>query len=600
MVTGWKNEKLSNLMIIQTGSRNTEDNKLGGKYPFFVRSQQVERIDSYSYDCEAVLTAGDGVGTGKVFHYIVGKFDVHQRVYVMSNFSGIDGKYFYYFFSENFLGEVYRFTAKSSVDSVRRAMIAEMEVPLPPLPEQQAIATALSDVDGYIAALERLIAKKRNIKKGAMQELLTGKRRLPGFEGEWVEKRIGDIGFTYSGLSGKAKEHFGVGTSRYITFLNVLMNTVIDTTILERVSINENEKQNAVKCGDLFFNTSSETPEEVGMCAVLTKKLSNTYLNSFCFGYRLIDSEINGLYLSYFFNSNLGRKIMSLLAQGATRYNLSKAYFNDTVLSMPSLYEQTAIAAILSDMDAEIDALTAKLIKVRNIKQGMMQELLTGRIRLVDEEAETACVAKTEAKLIELPKRELQPAASQAGGHNQQFDDAVMIAGIVNALYSDKYPLGRKKVQKCLYLLRRHQDESTAAFKKKAAGPYADEVRYKGGEPIARNAKYITTTSTKDKGTTFTCGDNISQALGYIQSWGKQADIQWVADKLKYKKVDELELLTTVDMAICDLEEAGAPISVVSIKHLISTNAEWKAKLKKQSFSDANIARAIKELQTLL
>jgi type I restriction enzyme S subunit len=175
-----------------------------------------------------------------------------------------------------------------------------------------------------------------------------------------------------------------------------------------------------------------------------------------------------------------------------------------------------------------------------------------------------------------------------------------MIAGIVNALYSDKYPLGRKKVQKCLYLLRRHQDESTAAFKKKAAGPYADEVRYKGGEPIARNAKYITTTSTKDKGTTFTCGDNISQALGYIQSWGKQADIQWVADKLKYKKVDELELLTTVDMAICDLEEAGAPISVVSIKHLISTNAEWKAKLKKQSFSDANIARAIKELQTLL
>jgi type I restriction enzyme S subunit len=160
----------------------------------------------------------------------------------------------------------------------------------------------------------------------------------------------------------------------------------------------------------------------------------------------------------------------------------------------------------------------------------------------------------------------------------------------------DKFPLGRKKVQKCLYLLRRHQDENTSAFKKKAAGSYADEVRYKGGEPIARSAKYITTT----QGTTFARGKDIGKALGYIQSWGRQDDIKWVADMLKFKKVDELELLATVDMAICDLEEVGASVSVAAIKHLIATNAEWKAKLKKQTFSDANIAKAIKELQTLL
>jgi type I restriction enzyme S subunit len=230
----------------------------------------------------------------------------------------------------------------------------------------------------------------------------------------------------------------------------------------------------------------------------------------------------------------------------------------------------------------------------------MMSELLTGHIHLMEQETENAPVAVSAPKIIELPKREPEAAAVQTGGHNQQFDDAVMIAGIVNVLYSDKFPLGRKKVQKCLYLLRRHQDESTAAFKKKAAGPYADEVRYKGGEPIAQSAKYITRTEVKGKGTTFARGAEIGKALGYIQRWCKQTDIKWVADKLKFKKVDELELLATVDMAICDLTEAGTLMSVASIKHLIATNEEWKAKLKKQTFSDSNIARAIRELQTLL
>ena len=122
----WDCVAAKHLMKIETGSRNTEHKTDIGKYPFFVRSQKVERIDTYHYDCEAVLTAGDGVGTGKVFHHYIGKFDAHQRVYVMSNFDGITGRYFYNYFSENFGNEVSKYTAKSSVDSVRRDMIAEM------------------------------------------------------------------------------------------------------------------------------------------------------------------------------------------------------------------------------------------------------------------------------------------------------------------------------------------------------------------------------------------------------------------------------------------------------------------------------------------
>ena len=261
--------------------------------------------------------------------------------------------------------------------------LSAISIPVPPLGEQKRIAEALSDMDDMISSLEKLIAKKKAIKQGAMQELLTDKKRLTGFTEKRKDYTIGKIGEFYSGLSGKSKKDFDCGEAHYITFLNVLSNVKIDTSILASVDVKENESQNAVKKGDLFFNTSSETPEEVGMCAVLDKDLENTYLNSFCFGFRLKDDSHCPLFLSYYLNSTIGRKIMSVLAQGATRYNLSKNNFAETIIQLPAKEEQTAIASILSDMDNEIEALEQKLAKARQVKQGMMQQLLTGKIRLV-------------------------------------------------------------------------------------------------------------------------------------------------------------------------------------------------------------------------
>lgn len=260
---------------------------------------------------------------------------------------------------------------------------ASYMIPCPSLLEQERIAEALSDVDSLISSLEKLIAKKKAVKQGAMQELLTGKKRLPGFDREWDDYTIGKMGEFYSGLSGKSKKDFDCGDAYYITFLNVLSNVKIDTSILASVDVRKNESQNSVRKGDLFFNTSSETPEEVGMCAVLDEELENTYLNSFCFGFRLFDNTHEPLFLSYYLNSSIGRKIMSVLAQGATRYNLSKNNFAETIIKLPTKEEQTAIASILSDMDNEIEVLEQKLEKTRQIKQGMMQQLLTGKIRLV-------------------------------------------------------------------------------------------------------------------------------------------------------------------------------------------------------------------------
>ena len=200
---------------------------------------------------------------------------------------------------------------------------------------------------------------------------------------DWKVKKLGEVGETYGGLSGKKKSDFDGGKYPYIPFMNIMSNPVVDLQYFDYVNIRGDEKQNRAIKGDLFFNGSSETPEEVGMCSVLQGDIPNLYLNSFCFGFRLNkDLKTDGLYLSYFFRSPMGRQLIFSLAQGATRYNLSKINFMKLEIPYPDPAEQITIAKIFSDMDAEIESLEQKRDKYIMLKQGMMQQLLTGRIRI--------------------------------------------------------------------------------------------------------------------------------------------------------------------------------------------------------------------------
>ena len=240
-------------------------------------------------------------------------------------------------------------------------------------------------MDGLLNALEALIAKKRAIKQATMQQLLTGKTRLPGFSRKWKTDQMGQIGSIYGGLSGKTKIDFEDGNARYVTFLGVLENVVLNIRHTERVHVGPSESQNSVMKEDLLFNASSETPGDLAIGAVMGEQLDNLYLNSFCFGFRIHDKDkYVSLFLAYFFRGNVGRDIMNALAQGATRYNMSKSQFLALELSIPSCDEQHAIVSVLSDMDAEIAALEQRRDKTLTIKQGMMQQLLTGRVRLLN------------------------------------------------------------------------------------------------------------------------------------------------------------------------------------------------------------------------
>jgi len=175
----WKSKLLGDMADIKTGKKNNDDKIEHGIYPFFVRSQTVERINSYSFDGEAILIPGEG-NIGSIYHYINGKFDYHQRVYKISNFDkNICVKYVYYFMLQNFNAHAMKNTVKATVDSLRLPNFQRFEVYLPPhLEEQKAIARILTDFETEIEILQEKLLKYRMTKHAMMQTLLTGKIRL--------------------------------------------------------------------------------------------------------------------------------------------------------------------------------------------------------------------------------------------------------------------------------------------------------------------------------------------------------------------------------------------------------------------------------------
>jgi len=264
------------------------------------------------------------------------------------------------------------------------------------------------------------------------------------------------------------------------------------------------------------------------------------------------------------------------------RYWISE--YQNIEVKIPRISEQTRIAQILTDMDNEINALEKKLAKYRQIKQGMMQVLLTGKIRLVKS------AIQSENKIVSINK-----FANKK--HNWEFNEAVIIAVLAKEFGKKKYPLGRKRYQKLSYLLHRYVEKEAQGYLKKAAGPYNPAMRYKGPESIAQKNKYIRTITTgKYRG--FVSAENILQAQNYFDKWYGAELLQWLR-QFKYTTKDTLELWTTVDMAMQDLIKKGKAISIETVKALIENTKEWRPKLERAVFSDENIRKAIRKSKEL-
>ena len=270
----------------------------------------------------------------------------------------------------------------TKISSISKSAIQDTAIMYPKLEsEQKQLGESFSSLDYLITLHQRKYDKYVATKKALIEKIFPKKAsnvpqlRFKGYESPWQNKTLGKIGSTYTGLSGKTKDDFGHGEARFVTYVNVFKNPIADIKGVDFVEIDAS--QNIVKNGDVFFTTSSETPEEVGMSSVWLGDTENTYLNSFCFGYRLFSSEkIDPLYLAYLLRSPEIRKEFQFLAQGISRYNISKTKVMDIVISVPEDYEeQVKIGKLFFNLDKLIELTQKKYEKLESLKKAMLNKM---------------------------------------------------------------------------------------------------------------------------------------------------------------------------------------------------------------------------------
>ena len=342
---------------------------------------------------EAILIAGNGdVGN---LHYYSGRFEAYQRTYVVHKFSR-PVRYVWHQLDYRLIESLGLGKIGTSIPYIKRENLAGFAFPVPATEsEQRTIAGALSDADALIESLEQLIAKKRHLKQGAMEELLTGKTRLPGFAiktgyqqtevgvipDDWEVVSADSIG-RFRGGSGFPTVDQGNTSGDYPFFKVSDMNNEGNETFMEAAN-NYISEQTRVRLGATAFPPNTIVFAKVGAAVFLERKkllAKPSCLDNNMVGYILSDNRVDHRYIHFFL---LTFRLGSLVNTTALP-SLSGSVLNKIKIVLPpTKAEQTAIAAILNDMDAEIATLEAKLTKARQLKQGMMQELLTGRIRLV-------------------------------------------------------------------------------------------------------------------------------------------------------------------------------------------------------------------------
>ena len=279
-----------------------------------------------------------------------------------------------------------RLASGFKVYGVTRKTLPKIQIAYPKSTDEQSkIAEILMKWDEAIELYNQQVEKLKQLKSIWLKKMFPQKgERVPewrfkGFTDAWEQRKLGDVGETYTGLSGKTKADFGHGQARFVTYMNVFSNPISNPEMTEPIEIDP--KQNEVEVGDVFFTTSSETPEEVGMSSVLLEKRGKTYLNSFCFGFRPTE-KIDSYYLAYMLRSESAREKIILLAQGISRYNISKNKVMEIAVSLPSLDEQKLIGQYFRQLDNLITLHQCKVEKIKVQQKVLQKYLLNGIVRV--------------------------------------------------------------------------------------------------------------------------------------------------------------------------------------------------------------------------
>jgi type I restriction enzyme S subunit len=401
----WEKVRLRYLCDITTGNRDTINKEDNGEYPFFVRSKTIERISTYSFDGEAILTAGDG-DICKIWHHVNGKFDFHQRVYMLYNFKRISGRFLFYYISENFFHDVFKLSAKNTVDSLRLPMFLNFPVLIPTLYEQTQITNFLDHqtvlIDDIIQRKSKLIELLKEKRQSIINEVVTkglnpnAKMKESGIEwlGEipedWRIVRLRFLGKCQNGVS-QSGDYFGTGDP-FVSYGDVYKNDALPDSVKGLAESSESDKENySVLEGDVFFTRTSETIEEIGLSSVCLSTIENAVFAGFLIRFRPYQNLLFKGYSRYFFRSLVPRvhfvKEMNLV----TRASLSQELLKSLPVCLPNLDEQKVIASFLDGKVIQINELVRNneiaIEKLKEYRQSLISEAVTGKIDVRDWQA---------------------------------------------------------------------------------------------------------------------------------------------------------------------------------------------------------------------
>lgn len=390
----WNNVRLRFLCNIQTGNKDTVDKNEYGEYPFYVRSPIIERIDTYSFDGEAILTAGDGVGAGKVFHYVNGKFDYHQRVYNLHNFNKICAKFLFYYLKENFYKEIEQSNAKSTVDSIRLPMLLDFPIVFAKdLKEQEAIAGYLDRkcgaIDETIEKQKSVIEKLKEYKQSIITQAVTkGLDKSAPMKDSGIEW-IGQIPQHWDSIKLKYKFRIKKDIAGEEGF-DILSVTQQGLRIKD-ISTNEGQlamdysKYQIVKPSDFVMNHMDLLTGWVDCSAYfgVTSPDYRVFVNT-------DQKNCNNQYYNYVFQICYKNKIFYGLGQGVSglgRWRLQSDKFLNFRIPIPPYNEQEQIVQYINKKCSEIDKTIEdkeKLIeKLLEYKKSLIYECVTGKRKVV-------------------------------------------------------------------------------------------------------------------------------------------------------------------------------------------------------------------------
>lgn len=360
----WERKKFRDVCNITTGNKNTQDKSNDGIYPFYVRSQIVERINSWTFDGEAILTAGDGVGVGKVFHYSTGKIGVHQRVYILSDFK-CDGKYLYSYFAGHFYNRVKRMSAKNSVDSVRMEMIADMPISLPSTEEQKKIGHLLALLDERIATQTKIIEKYESL----IQAIIYQKKTDGIRKGNWQKTELSEV------LQERSEKNINGYT---VCSVSVSQGVINQIEYLGRsFAAKETSYYNVVKYGDIVYTKSPTGDFPYGI--VKRCYIKNAVAVSPLYGvYKPINDNIGVILHFYFMQSNNAFNYLHPLIQKGAKntINITNARFLGNSIPLPKTEDEVVyIANALTSIQTKIDVEKSLLCSYEKEKQYLLRQM---------------------------------------------------------------------------------------------------------------------------------------------------------------------------------------------------------------------------------